>query len=244
MKRMSGSNRTGKSFSRQELAVAAGLVRQSMVDALPDLELCTHEFSPEFRAKMDRLFAKERVQSALHTVRRYAAAVILLILFSAGAVLAVDAEARANFFEWVRKVYENSIVYEFFGGAKEEGLPTYGLGWVPEGYEAVDVYQDDTMYSAIYMKVDDPEAMFVFEYRFVYGGALTELIGDMSKYECKQLEIDGIAADFYLSLDPAETNHLIWINEKANIQFAVIGYLNEGDMLHIAEEMFLCKTPK
>ncbi len=98
---------TGQPFRDRE--------RQSMLGALPEPELCAHEFSPEFQAGMKRLFTRERVQTALHTVRRWAGAVILLFLFGAGAVLAVDTEARASFFEWVRKFYENSIVYEFSG---------------------------------------------------------------------------------------------------------------------------------
>jgi len=236
--------RTEKVFTDQDLVVAAGIVRQSMLDALPEPEACTHEFSAQFQEKMKRLFVKDRTLNAFATIRRFAAAVILLLILGAAAVLAVDTEARANFFDWVRKLYENSIVYEFFGGAPEEGLPDYELGWVPEGYEAVDVYRDEMMYSAIYMKVDDPDAVFVFECQFVHAGVITELIGDMSKYEYHQVEVNGRVAEFYLALADTETNHLIWVDEGKQIQFSIIGYLGETEMLHIAEELFLCKTPK
>lgn len=236
--------RTEKVFTDQDLVVAAGIVRQSMLDALPEPEACTHEFSAQFQEKMKRLFAKDRTLNAFATIRRFAAAVILLFLLGAAAVLAVDTEARANFFDWVRKLYENSIVYEFFGGAPEEGLPDYELGWVPEGYEAVDVYRDEMMYSAIYMKVDDPDAVFVFEYRLVHPETVTEFIGDMSKYECYQVKVNGITADYYHALVETETNHLIWFDENMQIQFSFDGYLDEADMLHMAEELFLCKTPK
>jgi len=237
-------NSAKKGFRDVEMVRAAGLVRESMLRALPEPAVCDHKFSPEFQAKMEGLFAKDRVRQTLYTVRRWAAAIILLILFTGGVMLAVDTEARASFFEWVKKVYENSIVYEFFGEAQEEGLPTYELGWVPEGYEAVDVYRDEMMYSAIYMKVDDPNAGFVFDYNFMHGGTLTELIGDMSKYEHRQVKVNGITADLYLAMDEGETNDLIWIDEKAKIIFSLNGYLGEADMLHIAESVFLCKTPK
>jgi len=233
-----------KGFRDEDLVQAAGLVREAMLGALPEPAVCDHEFSPEFQAKMEGLFAKERVYRILHTVRRYAAAIILLILFTGGVVLAVDTEARASFFDWVKRVYENSIVYEFFGGAQEEGLPNYELGWVPEGYEAVDVYRDEMAYSAVYMKVDDANAGFVFDYNFMHGGTLTELIGDMSKYEHKTVEVNGMVGDYYHSLIDGETNNLIWINEETEIIFSLNGYLSETDMLHMAESIFLCKTPK
>lgn len=233
---------SGKTFRDKELVRAAGLVRESMLSVLPEPEACVHEFSPEFEAKMDRLFAKERVQHTLHTIRRWAAAVILLILFTAGAVLAVDTEAHASFFEWVRKVYENSVIYEFFGGAQDEGLPTYELGWVPEGYEAVDVYRDKTTYSAIYMKADDPEAVFAFDYSLRHEGDIYEVLYDESQYEWENVEINGIQADLYRSLDGTETNDLIWVDEDKGVVLAISGYLTVEDILHIAGEMFLCKT--
>lgn len=236
--------RRQKIFRDKDLAVAAGLVRQSMLSDLPEPESCTREFSPEFQTGMERLFTRERVQTALHTVRRFAAAVILLIFFGAGAVLAVDTEARADFFAWMRKLYENSIVYEFFGEKPEEGLPSYELGWVPEGYEAVDVYRDDTMYSAIYMKVDEPETVFVFEYHIRQEGEIYEVLYDEEKYEIKTVDINGFEGDLYLSLVETETNTLIWLDTIRGVVASISGYLEENDIMHIAEEMFLCKTPK
>ena len=51
-------------------------------------------------------------------------------------------------------------------------------------------------------------------------------------------------AEFYLALDEAEPNTLVWIDDKAQIIFSINGYLNESDMLHIAENMFLGKMTK
>lgn len=237
-------NSAKKGFRDEELVQAAGLVREAMLGVLPEPAVCDHEFSPEFQAKMERLFAKERVHHILHTVRRYAAAIILLILFTGGVVLAVDTEARASFFEWVKKVYENSIVYEFFGGAQEEGLPNYELGWVPEGYEAVDVYRDETTYSAVYMKVDDPEAGFVFDYHIKQEGDIYEILYDEEEYEIKKVNINGLTGDLFLSLVETETNTLVWLDNIRGVVISINGYLAEEDMLHIAENIFLCKTPK
>lgn len=168
----------------------------------------------------------------------------MLILVSGGVVLTVDSEARASFFAWVKEIYENSIIYQFFNEPQEEGLPSYELGWLPEGYEAVDVYQSETLYNVFCMKGEDVDSAFVFEYSFGANSTLVEILADESKYECKKVTVNGVAADFYRSLDGSETNNLIWLNEQTGIVFMINGYLEESVMLHIAEGVKLCNVPK
>lgn len=48
------------SFSEDALRQAAALVRQSMLDSMPLPSQCTHEFSPGFQGKMERLISRER----------------------------------------------------------------------------------------------------------------------------------------------------------------------------------------
>ena len=232
------------SFGEAELTAAAGAVRESMLKALPEPEECKHEFSARFEKKMQKLLQKEQRRQTFAAVRRWAAAIILLLLVSGGTILTVDAEARASFFDWVREVYENSIVYRFFNEPQEEALPTYELGWVPEGYELVDLYQDDTLYSAVYQIGDDKNCAFILDYSYAQNGSLLQVWGEETEYKVKEVRVNGMMAEFYLALDEAEPNTLVWIDDKAQIIFSINGYLNESDMLHIAENMFLGKMTK
>lgn len=235
---------TEELFTEQELSTAAGLVRQSMLNALPEPEACSHEFSAQFHEKMDRLLTRDRALTAMATVRRWTAAIILMILFGAATVLAVDTEARASFFDWVRKLYENSLVYEFFGAAPDEGLPSYELGWVPEGYEMVDEYRDDIGHSIVYQKENDETAVFVLDYHLRQEGEIYEVLFDKGKYQTSQVIVNGQSGDLYLSLDNTETNQLVWIDDERGIIFSLNGFLNQQDIMHIADGLFLCKTPK
>lgn len=235
-------NHESFSFDEAELVTAAGMVREAMLKVLPEPEACTHEFSEAFRVKMKKLLEWEKRRQAFTTVRRWAAAVILLVLVSGAAVLTVDTEARAEFFAWVREVYENSIVYRFFNEPEEETLPDYELGWVPEGYELVELYKDENLYSAVYQKNDDVEATFVFDYSYIQVGGQLVVWADESKHEHKELMVKNIEADFYCSLDSAEPSELVWIDDELQIIFTIQGYLDELDMLHIAESVFLDKT--
>ena len=124
-------------------------------------------------------------------------------------MLTVDANARADFFKWVREVYENSIVYDFFNGTQTTGLPVYELGWVPEGYVKIFEYRDERTYSSIYQKGEDVTAAFVFDYSYGHSGTQVEILGDISKYEYKKINVEGSSVDYYQSLDGTETNNLI-----------------------------------
>lgn len=232
-------------ISEEALAKAAGLVRQSMLDSLPPPSQCTHEFSAAFQGKMARLIARVRRRAALRRAAQRAALFFLAVLVGAGAWLAVDAEARAAFTAWVRDVYESSVVYRFFGEPAAEALPAYRLSWLPEGYEAVDVFDNGTVYNAWYQLGDDVMSGFVFEYFFVQDSALIEMLFfDEADYNIQTIEIHGIQADFYQSLVPEETSDLIWVDEDAGIVFKINGFLEESVMVHIAESIVLADPTK
>ena len=114
------------------------LARRVMLDAarleyggLPEEP---HPFSPAFERKMKKLLRRGRHPvwyKALHA----AACLLLALLLSGCAVLAVSAEAREVFAGWVREVYENAFVYRFYGEEQGESNadPAYRLTWLPEG---------------------------------------------------------------------------------------------------------------
>ena len=221
------------SFTDEELSIAAGKVREAMLKSLPEPEECKHEFSPEFVRKMEKLFAHERVRRRLREVRRWAAAILLLALMGGGAVLAVDTEARAALVEWVRAVYDEKVVYQFFGEQKEKALPVYELGWVPEGYQQASVYRDDTTCSALYQKGKNVNDSFIYQYGYVHKGTVVELLGEMSECEVKQVVFADKLVDIYTPLDKSENITTVWIDEESGVYFMVNGFLEESVMLHI-----------
>ena len=77
----------------------------------------SHEFSASFEKKIRKL-RKRADHPYFYKTLHKAAAVILAILISGSAWLAVDTEARAAFFGWVREIYETYFVYRF---AKDDG---------------------------------------------------------------------------------------------------------------------------
>ncbi|MBQ6875273.1 MAG: DUF4367 domain-containing protein, partial [Lachnospiraceae bacterium] len=108
----------------------------------------------------------------------------------------------------------------------------------------VDVYRDETTYSAVYMKVDDPEEGFIFDYHIRQEGDIYEILYDEEEYEIEKVNINGPTGELFMSLVETGTNTLVWLDNVRNVVISINGYLAEEDMLHIAESVFLCKTPK
>ena len=74
-------------FGERELQAAAKLVAESMLEGLPDAAACGHDFSEGFRRKMEALLRRQRRRSIRHTVWHYAAAVLLTVTLTFGAVM-------------------------------------------------------------------------------------------------------------------------------------------------------------
>lgn len=224
-------------FSEAALRQAAVSVRRSMLDSMPPPSQCTHEFSPAFQAKLERLILRERRRRSARKAMKRVAMFFLAVLVSAGAWLTVDAGAREAFFSWVRDVYTGAHVYRFFGEPAVEELPAYRLSWIPEGYEEAAVHDDDETFIAFYRCGDDVLHSFEFKYFFAqhdrYIGMLTEETDHTS------LEVNGMRADFYQAWDPDAVSYLILVDEDAGIVFQIEGVLDHSTLLRMAEAIVL-----
>lgn len=226
-------------FGERELQAAAKLVAESMLEGLPDAAACGHDFSEGFRRKMEALLRRQRRRSVQHTVWRYAAAVLLTVTLTFGAVMAVSPQARAAVVQWVRTVYENSIVYRFFNPAPQGALPRYELTWLPEGFAETDVFCNEEYYRAMYEN-EETSQVIIFEYQFMQDGtSVTNTPEEGSSIT--QVEVNGLRGEYYQAPDDADGNLLQFIDETANIVFKISGNIDRDGIFNIAEGMILCK---
>lgn len=226
-------------FGERELQAAAKLVAESMLEGLPDAAACGHDFSEGFRRKMETLLRRQRRRSIRHTVWRYAAAVLLTVTLTFGAVMAVSPQARAAVVQWVRTVYENSVVYRFFNPAPQGALPRYQLTWLPEGFAEVDVFCDEEGYYAIYEN-EEIGQVIVFEYQFMHDGTNVMIIPEKDGIT-SQVQVNGLRGEYYQAPDDADGNLLQLIDEESDIVFRISGNIAENGILDIAEGIALCK---
>lgn len=225
-------------FGERELQAAAKLVAESMLEGLPDAAACGHDFSEGFRRKMEALLRRQR-RSIRHTVWRYAAAVLLTVTLTFGAVMAVSPQARAAVVQWVRTVYENSVVYRFFNPAPQGALPRYQLTWLPEGFAETDVFCDEEYYYVIYENKENGQG-FIFEYQLMHDGTSVTNIPEEGS-SITQVEVNGLRGEYYQAPDDADGNLLQFIDETADIIFKISGNIERDSIFNIAEGVILCK---
>lgn len=226
-------------FGERELQAAAKRVAESMLAGLPDAAACDHDFSEGFRRKMEALLRRQRRRSVQHAVWRYAAALLLTVTLTFGAVMAVSPQARAAVVQWVRTVYENSVVYRFFNPAPQGALPRYELTWLPEGFTEMDMFCNEEYYSAIYEN-EETGQVIIFEYQFMQDGtSVTNTPEEGSSIT--QVEVNGLRGEYYQAPDDADGNLLQFIDETANIVFKISGNIDRDGIFNIAEGMILCK---
>ncbi|WP_298035264.1 DUF4367 domain-containing protein, partial [uncultured Dysosmobacter sp.] len=164
-----------------------------------------------------------------------AAACLLAALVLGGGWLGADGQARASFLRWARQVYETQIVFRFTGEAAEGGV--YRAGWVPEGYTVWKVLDSSIGYT------NQNGDILSFSYGPMQEGA-GFAVTDTDKTIVKQVDIAGIPGELYLSTDPALSNVLIWLDEECGMHFGITGFLDESDMLHMAESVYLEESTK
>lgn len=198
-----------------------------------------YEPSDLFEKKIKRLFRRAKHPYLYQTMRRVAAIFLASIL--AGSVyLAVDTEARAAFFGWVRELYENSIVYHVMPSPAADMLPRYELTWLPDGFCESDVYEDDTMYTALYQNPNTGD-FFVFDYCLLTEETQTSLFTTQSP---EHLLVNGMDADFYAAIDDSDSSNLLWIENEAGVFCSINSTLSKESILRIAEGISFVSATK
>lgn len=214
------------------LTQAAKQVAVSMKASLPVPEECHHEFPPEVERDMKRLIAQTERRRHMRRYLQRVVAACLAVVISLSAWLAVDAEARAAFVQWVKTVYEQSVVYEFFHSGVEQADTSYRLGWVPEGYTMENEVSGDVITTLIYLSGEDA---IYFTYEQAEDGAQTKLFTDDANTE--PVMVHGVEGEFYLSQDNAESNSLVWFDGENNILFSISGFIDKETMIKMAESV-------
>lgn len=220
------------SFTDDDLRQATPIVRQRMLASLPAPEDCHYDISPALKEKINQIIIKDRRRSAMRKLRKQVAMIALCILLGISSWLAIDTEARAAFFQWVREVYEDSIVYHFFGERKPEEIHKYGITALPQGYEETLRFEESFMHTVFYESADD---MIVLTYQIVDESTQKVFLEDEMTRETVKLE--KYTADYYVPRDSSKTTELLWIDEDSLLCFCISSYLNQYTAIELANSV-------
>lgn len=215
------------------LRTAAAEADQVIQNSLPAKEECDHPFSPQFEGKMKRILQKERHRAVYQFLRR-AACFVAAILLAGSVWLAVDTEARAAFFAWVKEHYETYVVYRFTGEAdKQANAMNYELAWLPEGYEKAKESISEAGSFCVYQNEKGEMISFICS----QGTDATALFLISDDITAQKVSVGDLPADFYPASNGETSNALVWLSETGDTVFCITTPLSQQTLIQIAERV-------
>ncbi len=215
-------------ISEEALRQAAAEASDCLVRSLDEAGIPVHNFSARFERKMRRLIRRTRHPAAYRALIRVACA-FLAFLLGSGVFLAVNPEARAAFFGWVRTQYERLFVYDVANTGEQTELPEYTLGWLPEGYEEVGRYIYPEYIWILYSD-NNNEIDFLYSYD-------NKLYLSYADSMVKQTCVKNLPAEFYYSQKDNGRNAIVWSDPNTPILFIINSKFEENIMIHMAENI-------
>ncbi|MBQ4020871.1 MAG: DUF4367 domain-containing protein [Erysipelotrichaceae bacterium] len=217
-------------FTKEDLrracaAYASDLV--ASVEGFPDPEF---EPSASHRAAIRRMIDRSYRKGRRHAFYRRAAAIaaVFVILFST--ILATNVHAREAVVRWLRQIFPDHVLYQFFGEPVDE-LQQYTISWIPEGFELVDQFEVDGYRMYSYESEDEG---FSVSFAVIEDG-LTIEIGDAA-FEMRDVIVNGRPATLFVDVDDSSKN-LIWISEDNNVEIDIEGNISVDMLMRIAESI-------
>lgn len=221
-------------ISEERLRTAARAVSQALIDSLPEPEDCHHDFSPEFERKMKKLIRRSRHWGLYQGLKR-AACFFLVLLLSSGAFLTVNAEAREIVFGWVSEKFEDAQRYFYPGETTSSvDIVRYRLD-VPDGYWLEDTLDEETLVNEIYLNEEGAYISFTYQYETETSSGEEYVID--TDAEKKQVRVNGVTADLYLSNSEDANNTIIWTDPETGALIDVTAFMDEDDLIDLAESV-------
>ncbi len=203
--------------------------------------------SLRFQNQIDKLLNKSRKWAERHRKplwKRCVQSVAVFLLVCAltlGTIMVASPTVRAAVVEWIIEWYDTHIIYRFSGKPDAEIVPEYEITGLPSGYVVPGEVQELIDGRAVTYRNGVGDTIY-FEYVHVESGSA--LMIKTEGIELTEVKVKGHAGYLYLSKDLEESNAITWYNEQEKIQFMIDGFVEQEDLLRMADSVSLCKTTK
>lgn len=193
---------------------------------------CQQKPSPDFDRKMKKL--QRRADHPLLYRSLYKIASIVLALLISGATwIAVDAEARAAFFGWVKEIYETYFVYRIEDS--DSSIPAnsdYRPIWLPDGYTESIIDTTGSTVTIIYTNADNQMLTF----RYTYSPDEIDWFVDVEQVRIKTTTINGNSAEILIAEDANNANGIMWTIDNECACY-ISACLSESELVQMAESV-------
>jgi hypothetical protein len=214
------------------------LARQALLDAIHQeygglmAEMPEHDFLPGFEKKMRRLIRRAN-HPVRHRIVQAVACLVLAILLSGCAVLAVSPEARTALAGWIKELRQEWSSYHYAGEIADTPRNTvYYPAWIPADYQEVKSPEPGTFVHALYEGKDG--SLLSFSYQSGLKRTTFHVVWDNTTIQ--QVAVAGSQADLYLNT-AGDTNILVWTDEAQGVVFWLAGQLAGEELVQVAESL-------
>ncbi len=163
---------------------------------------------------------------------RAAVAALLALSVSFGTLVAVNPQARAWVQRMVIQFLDRHAAIHFVGDSPSGELGNWAPTWLPEGYELVTESLDPAYSILSYAAA--PEQLISLHYMPASGNAFNI---DNEHHEQTTIQVNGVTAFLYQSLEPTQRSSLVWEYQEQNIAFLLLGDLSVDDLIKLAESI-------
>lgn len=175
------------------------IVDEALIRELEENTDYEYQFSGKFEQRMKKLMRREAHpwRSAFYRLSKKTA-ILFVCVISSLFVIAMSVQAyRVKFFETVKSIWEDSIVYSYFTDQHLETLQCYEPRYIPEGYQETERVISGHWFSVTY--TNDDGKMITWDQMLVQDGG--KFITDIEYDQQITTEVNGKMVVISLYLD-------------------------------------------
>ena len=219
-------------MNEEELSRAAARAAELLNEALPRPEDCNHTFSPRFRRKMRHLLFRQQ-HPVLTRGLQSATVLFLTITVLFGSLLTVSTDAREFVSGWVKTRIETIYHFYYEGDTAQADSTEYVLGWIPDGYTIIDIFELPNEKWYTYAS-EDSNFTLTFLYSADSSGADIFLLNA----DCTQKEVtvSGLPATLYIPFNN-DSPAIVWEDREKGVFFLITAQVSEDALIKMAENI-------
>ena len=219
-------------MNEEELSRAAARAAELLNEALPRPEDCNHTFSPRFRRKMRHLLFRQNHPVLMRGLQS-AAVLFLTITVLFGSLLTVSTDAREFVSGWVKTRIETIYHFYYEGDAAQTNSTEYVLGWIPDGYTIIDIFELPNEKWYTYASEDNN-----FTLTFLYSADSSGADIYMLNADCaeKEVMVNGMSATRYIPFND-DSPALVWEDREKGVLFILDAHVSEDVLIKMAENI-------
>lgn len=218
------------SFSAEELYAACDHYVARMI-ASTEAALLDFEPSAAHREAIQRLIDGSLRRGKRHALYRRIAAIAAVAILFFSTVMVTNVHAREAVVRWLRQVFPDHVLYQFFGEPTGE-LYHYTIGWIPAGFELA---ESEINANSAYYLYESLDRIIIIEYYPTGTFGETEFFG-YEEYTVSDMTINGMEAFVYQDKN-SELLNVILFDQVRNLTIELDTDIGLMQTLKIAENL-------